>query len=89
MAILRKTPWLLIFFVIIGGLFGGVLGEILKSFSPEGPLRDLFLKGYTLGLDPPFKLNLVLISLTLGFTFKLNLLSLLGIILGVFIYKQA
>ena len=89
MAVLRKTPWLLIFFIIAGGLFGGVLGEVLKSLSPEGPLRDFFLKAYTLGLDPPFKLDLGLISLTLGFTFKLNLLSFLGILLGIFIYKQA
>jgi hypothetical protein len=89
MAVLKKTPWLLIFFIIVGGLFGGVLGEVLKSLSPEGPLRDFFLKAYTLGLDPPFTLDLRLISLTLGMTFKLNLFSFLGILLGVYIYKQA
>ena len=89
MAILRKTPWLLIFFIIVGGLFGGVLGEVLKSLSPEGPLRDLFLKAYTLGFDPPFRLDLNLISLTFGATFKINLLSFLGILMGIFIYKQA
>lgn len=89
MAILRKTPWLLIFFILIGGLFGGILGEVLKSVSPEGPIRDFFLNAYTLGLAPPFTLNLGLISLTFGMTFKLNLLSFLGILLGIFIYKQA
>ncbi len=89
MAILRKTPWLLIFFIVVGGLFGGVLGEVLKSLSPDGPLRDLFLKAYTLGFDPPFRLDLNLLTFTFGATFKINLLSFLGILLGIFIYKQA
>lgn len=89
MAILRKTPWMFIFFVLTGGLLGGVLGEILRVLSPEGVIRDLFLTGFNPGISPPFTLNLQLFSITLGFTLQVNLLTLLGIILGIYVYKQA
>lgn len=89
MAILRKTPWMFIFFILTGGLLGGVLGEILRILSPEGFIRDLFLTGFSPGISPPFTLDLQLFSITLGFTIRVNLLALLGIILGIYVYKQA
>jgi hypothetical protein len=89
MAMLKRTPWILIFFVLIGGLLGGVLGEILRLFSPEGLLKEMFLKGYSIGLNPPGTLDLHIITFTLGFTIQMNLFSLIGIIFGIYIYKQA
>lgn len=89
MAVLKRTPWMLVFFVLIGGLLGGLMGEILLLFSPSGFLRDVFLKGYNVGINPPFTFDLHLVTFTVGFTFRINLLSLLGIILGIYTYKQA
>ena len=86
---LKRTPWMLIFFVMVGGLLGGVLGEILRLFSPEGLLKEMFLKGYSIGLSPPMTLDIRLFTLTLGFTIQMNLFSLLGIIFGIYMYKQA
>lgn len=78
-----------ILFTLTGGLLGGVLGEILRALSPEGMIRTLFLTGFDPGINPPFTLNLQLFTFTLGFTIRINLLTLLGIILGIYIYKQA
>ena len=89
MAMLKRTPWMLIFFVLIGGLMGGVLGEILRLFSPEGLLKEIFLKGYNIGINPPLTIDLHLFTFTLGFTIMMNLFSLLGIIFGIYVYKQA
>ena len=80
---------MLIFFVLVGGLLGGVLGEILRIFSPEGLLKEIFLQGYGIGINPPLTLDLHLLTFTLGFTIKMNLFSLLGIIFGIYVYKQA
>jgi len=80
---------MLIFFVLIGGLMGGVLGEILRLFSPEGLLKEIFLKGYSIGINPPLTVDLHLFTFTLGFTIMMNLFSLLGIIFGIYVYKQA
>ncbi len=89
MAMLQKTSWMLIFFIILGGLIGGILGEILRVVSPEGVLQDIFSRAYSIGIDPPLTLDLKLFSTTVGFLVRINLFSLLGILLGVYIYKQA
>jgi hypothetical protein len=78
-----------IFFILTGGLLGGILGEVLRAFSPGGTISDLFLKGFHPGIDPPFTLNLHLFTITVGFTIQVNLLTILGMILGIYIYKQA
>lgn len=65
------------------------MGEILLLFSPSEFLNDIFLKGYNIGITPPLTLDLHLVTFTFGFTFRINLLSLLGIILGIYTYKQA
>ncbi|MBI5197809.1 MAG: DUF4321 domain-containing protein [Nitrospirae bacterium] len=88
MAIKRNTAWLFLF-VLVGALLGGVLGEILRVISPEGPVRDIFIQGFNLGLHPPVTLDLQIFSMTLGFTIRANLLTLLGAILGIYLYRQA
>lgn len=88
MALLQKTPWLLFFFILLGGLLGGLLGEILRVVAPQGPLQNIFAKIHEIGLTP-FTIDLKLFALTFGFMFRINLFSILGILLGVYIYKQA
>ncbi|MBI5192385.1 MAG: DUF4321 domain-containing protein [Nitrospirae bacterium] len=89
MAVLKKNFWFLILFIFIGTLLGGVLGEILRSISPEGFLRNAFTEGFFIGISPPITFDLRIISFTIGFTLRANLLTLLGTILGVYIYKHA
>jgi len=89
MAILTKTPWLLVFFILLGGLLGGLLGEILRVIAPQGPLQDIFSRIHEIGLSPPFTIDLKLFTITFGFLFRINLFSILGVLLGIYIYKQA
>lgn len=86
---MRKSPWLLLMFLLIGGLLGGILGEILQVMAPKGgTIQALFTTSLPIGFDPPFTINLLLIKLTLGFSLKLTLLSFLGMFLGIFLYKN-
>ena len=89
MAILRKTPWLLIFFVIVGGLFGGLIAEVLRAVAPTGPISTLFLENLPIGITTPFTMDLYLVTLTFGAALKINLLSVIGVLMGVYIYRQA
>ena len=89
MAALNKNAWLLLLLILIGASLGGVLGEMLKTISPEGPLRNIFSTGFQLGLPPPVTIDLRIFSFTIGFTLRANLLTLLGSILGIYIYKYA
>jgi len=86
---MRKSPWILAACVIVGGLFGGLLGEILSAVFPQsGFIQNVFTAAMQPGLSPPVKIDLWLLTVTIGFTLKMNLLTFIGILLGVFVYKQ-
>ena len=85
---MRKSYGVLIIFVLIGGLLGGVLGEILRIMAPHGTIQSIFATNFTPGITEPLTIDLVLIKLTFGFALKINLLSLLGMFLGIYLYKN-
>lgn len=85
---MKKSGWTLLGFILVGGLLGGMLGEILTVFSPPEPIHTIFAKSVSPGLDPPLTIDLVLLKITLGFLFKVNLLTILGIFLGMYLYKN-
>ncbi len=86
---MRKSPWLLFIFIALGGLLGGILGEVLRAIAPQGStIQNIFVAAFTPGINPPLTLDLILVKLTLGFSIKVNLLTILGIFLGIYLYKQ-
>ena len=87
MALFKKNIWTLLILILIGALLGNVLGEILRAISPEGPVRNIFTEGFFIGITPPVTLDIRIITFTIGFSLRANLLTLLGSILGVYIYK--
>ena len=89
MATLKNTTWMLIFLMIVGGLFGTLLGDILRALAPEGTVRNFFLRSLEFGIAPPFTLDLKVLTATLGFTIRINVLGIVGIFLGLYIYRQA
>ena len=54
----------------------------------EEDLATIFAEALHLGLDPPVTVNLVLLKFTLGFLIKINLLSVLGMLMGAYLYKH-
>ena len=85
---MRKSPWVLIVFVVIGGLLGGILGEIRHVMAPEGTIQSIFSTHFMPGINPPLTVDLVLIKLVLGFSLKINILSILGMFVGIYLYKH-
>ena len=85
---MKKSPGILLIFVLIGGLLGGVLGEILRGMAPHGTIQTVFATNYVLGITEPLTIDLVLLKFTIGFVLKINLLSLLGMFLGIYLYKN-
>ena len=79
---------MLLFFVLIGAFVGELLSKVLRATTSGGPITEFFIQEIQPGLHP-FTLDLQLFSVTFGFSFSFNLLSLLGIILGLYLYKQA
>ncbi|MDE3019725.1 MAG: DUF4321 domain-containing protein [Nitrospirota bacterium] len=85
---MKKSPWVLLLFILLGGLLGGVLGEILRVIAPQGTIQTLFSKAPHIGI-PNLTVDLFLLTFTFGFTLKINLLTILGVFLGIYLYKQA
>lgn len=85
---MRKSPWVLLIFVLIGGLLGGILGEILHVIAPQGTIQNIFSTHFTPGISPPLTIDLALVKLTLGFSIKVNILSVLGMFIGIYLYKH-
>ena len=75
-----KNPWILIILLIIGGLFGTLLGQALGDLLPI--LKTTFPP---IGFEPT-TINLAVISITVGLLIKVNLASIFGFLIALFIY---
>jgi hypothetical protein len=78
----------LLVIIILGALIGSVIGEVIATLAPGGLLEKIFSKGINPGLTPPVILDLKVLTLTFGLTMKVNLSSLLGIVLALLIYRK-
>jgi hypothetical protein len=56
------------------------VGEVIGLILPEGNvMRDLFVSGKIIKVGP-LDIDLLVLSLTFGFSLKVNLISVLGIV---------
>ena len=84
MATREKNIWVLLVFILSGLVIGGLLGELASNVS------WLWWLSYsqTFGLENPIVLDLSIIKITFALMFKINVASILGMIIAVFIYKK-
>jgi hypothetical protein len=78
----------LLVIVILGALIGSVIGEVIAILAPGGYLEKVLSRGVNPGITPPAVLDLKVLTLTFGLTVKINLASLLGIVLALLIYRK-
>ena len=78
---------LFILFLVVGGIFGGILGEVLSqaSFSSILPMLS---QHYEIFNIQNVDLNLYVLELKFGIRFAPNLLSLIGILIAVLIFRR-
>ena len=84
MATKEKNVWILLVFILSGIVVGGLLGELASKVDWLWWLSY----GQSFGLSQPITVDLSVIQLTFGLTFKINISSIIGMILAVFIYKK-
>ena len=84
MAMREKNIWILTIFILSGLVIGGLLGNI------AGEVDFLWWLGYgeSFGLTSPLQLDLNIIKITFAMSFKINVASIIGVILAIFIYKK-
>ena len=84
MAMKEKNIWILMIFILSGLVVGGLLGDL------AGKVDFLWWLGYgeSFGLTSPLELDLSIIKITFALAFKINISSIIGLILAIFIYKK-
>jgi hypothetical protein len=76
----------LVFF--LGVIVGSVVGELIGLLLPEGNvMRELFVSGKEFKVGP-LNLDLIVFTLTFGFSLKVNLISVLGIVLVALLLRM-
>ena len=84
MATKDKNIWILLIFILSGLVIGGLLGELAKSVDWLCRLSY----GESFGLETPMTLDLNVIKISFALMFKINIASIIGIALGIFIYRK-
>ncbi|MCF7796664.1 MAG: DUF4321 domain-containing protein [Lentisphaeria bacterium] len=86
----KRNIGLITLAIIIGAVAGSVVGNVVGILLPEGVVRDFFLlpiDSSTFGLTNPFTLDFHVISLTFGFTFRINIMGILGIGAALYVLR--
>lgn len=84
MATREKSLLVLIIFILCGLVIGGLIGELASNVS----WLNWLSYGQQFGLSTPITLNLGVVELTFGILFKINISSIVGIVIAIFIYRR-
>ena len=84
MATRDKNIWILIVFILSGLVVGGLIGQIASKVDA------LWWLGYgeSFGLSEPLQLDLSIIKLSFSLMLKINISSIIGMAIAIFIYRK-
>ena len=84
MATRDKNTWIVILFIFAGLVIGGLLGEVASQVDWLSWLSY----GQTFGIEDPFVLNINVLSLTFAFVLHINIASIIGLGIAIFLYRK-
>ena len=84
MATREKNIWILLVFILSGLVVGGLLGDL------AGKVYFLWWLSYgeSFGLSSPIELDLSIVQISFGLMFKINIASIIGMIIAILIYRK-
>lgn len=80
----KERKWLLVFLILVGLVIGSLVGASLQNIEGLGWINY----GETFGFAKPLVLNLKVITITFGFTINITVSSIIGMLIGIFIYSK-
>lgn len=84
MATREKNMWILLLFICAGLVIGGLLGQIAAQVD----WLNWLAYGQSFGISEPFTIDLQVIKITLGFIININVASIIGLAISLFLYKK-
>lgn len=84
MATKEKNFWILVIFLLSGLVIGGLIGEL------AGKTGGFWWLSYAMefGLTQPLTLDLSILKLSFSLLFKINIASIVGMGIAIFIYRK-
>lgn len=80
-----KNTWILIVFLLAGLVIGGLIGKLASGI----PSLWWLCYEQQFGFSEPFVLDLSVLQVTFGLFFKINVASIIGMVIALFIYRKA
>ena len=84
MATRDKNTWIVILFIFAWLVIGGLLGELAAQVD----WLTWLSYGQTFGIQEPFVLNMNVLSLTFAFSVNINIASIIGLGIAIFLYRK-
>lgn len=88
MSMLSRSYGTLALYVVIGAILGGLLGELLSGVDALSSLMPYLKNPYPVIDVAPSVIDIYVIKLTVGFAFSPNLMSIIGVVIAVWIFKH-
>ena len=82
---MKGKGWICFLFILAGLVIGGLIGNLTSGIDFLWWLSY----GQEFGLSSPLILDLGVIKLTFAIMFKINIASIVGVIISMFIYRKA
>ena len=76
--------WLFWILLFSGIILGGLLGELAANVS----FLSWMGYGQTFGLTQPLELDIGIMQLSFAVLFKLNVASIIGVLISIFVYRK-
>ena len=84
MATKDKNICILLIFILSGIVIGGLLGELAAKVDWLWWLSN----GQEFGMSDPFTLDLSVMKISFSLMFKINVASIIGIAISIFVYRK-
>jgi hypothetical protein len=83
---MNRRGMVLLVALLLAAVIGGLLGDIIGTYLPDGAAKTLFTKSIQVGFTPT-QVEFYAISFTVGLMFKINFMSALFVILVVVYFR--
>ena len=80
-----KSGWYLVALLLIFGLAGAAIGELISSNASQ---LAFIGRSLVVGMTSPLQLDLHFVKITFGVSFNVNIASLAGMLIGFFVYRK-
>lgn len=84
----NKGYGMLLLFLITGAVFGGILGEFISSSDALAVWSPYLVKTFLVLDVPPVSINLYVVRFMLGFALQPNVISILGMIAAMLLFRR-